>query len=235
MFAITPATESIADKQAAERVHPYVNIWFLDPALKGTYPALVGITREQLGIQPGDMVKVRAPLDFIGINNYVRLIVSAKTGARESADLFSNILQANIQWGGNEGPKTDNGWEVYPRGLYEIVMRITKDYNRPLIEITENGCAYGDAPDARGIVNDRRRIDFYRGYLTELAHAIRDGADVRGYHAWSLMDNFEWGEGYAQRFGLVYVDYGTQKRTVKESGRWYAKLASLDPGPLPRS
>jgi beta-glucosidase len=107
-------------------------------------------------------------------------------------------------------------------------MRITKDYNRPVIEITENGCDYGYAPDARGAVIDKRRIDFYHSYLTELAHAIRDGADVRGYHAWSLMDNFEWSDGYTRRFGLVYVDYKTQKRTVKESGRWYAAVAKAN-------
>jgi beta-glucosidase len=228
MSIMHPATDSSADKQAAERVHQWGNIWFLDPALKGTYPALAGVTPEQLGIRPGDMEKVRAPLDFIGINNYNRIIVSAKTSASESTDPFSKILQASIQVGGSEGPKTDNGWEVYPRGLYEIVMRITKDYSRPIIEITENGCAYGDAPDARGIVNDRRRIDFYRGNLTELAHAIRDDANLRGYHAWSLMDNFEWADGYTQRFGLVYVDYGTQKRTLKESGKWYSTVAKAN-------
>ena len=152
-------------------------------------------------------------------------MVSAKTTASESADPFSTILPASVQLGGNVGPKTDNGWEVYPHGLYEIVMQITKDYNRPVIEITENGCDYGDTPDARGVVRDQRRIDFYHGYLSELAHAIRDGADVRGYHAWSLLDNFEWADGYSRRFGLVYVDYRTQKRTVKQSGRWFAGVA----------
>jgi beta-glucosidase len=226
MDAMNAATESKADKDAAERAHHFVNTWFLDPALKGKYSeGFIGVTPEKLGIRPGDMETVRAPLDFIGINNYRRSIVSASTGASESADLAGKILGANIQVGGNAGPKTENGWEVYPQNLYEIVMRITKDYNRPIIEITENGCSYGDAPDARGIVDDQRRINFYRGYLRTLANAIRDGADVRGYHAWSLLDNFEWADGYTQRFGLVYVDYNTQKRTVKESGKWYAKVA----------
>jgi beta-glucosidase len=221
-----PVTDSAADREAAERVHRWFNIWFLDPALKGEYPeAFIGLPPEKLGVRPGDMEKVRAPLDFIGINNVIRLIVSAKTGASEATDAFSKMLPANAQLGGNDGPKTEGGWEVYPHALYEIVMRITKDYNRPVIEITENGCDYGDAPDARGVVDDRRRIDFYRDYLTELAHAIRDGADVRGYHAWSLLDNFEWHDGYSRRFGLVYVDYATQKRTVKQSGRWLAKVA----------
>jgi beta-glucosidase len=226
MDAMNAATESKADKDAAERAHHFVNTWFLDPALKGKYSErFIGVTPEKLGIRPGDMETVRAPLDFIGINNYRRCIVSASTGASESADLAGKILRANIQVGGNAGPKTENGWEVYPKNLYEIVMRITKDYNRPIIEITEKGCSYGDAPDARGIVDDQRRINFCRGYIRALANAIRDGADVRGYHAWSLLDNFEWADGYTQRFGLVYVDYNTQKRTVKESGKWYAKVA----------
>jgi beta-glucosidase len=224
-----PATDSVADQQATERVHRWANVWFLDPALKGRYPEVsIGVTPEKLGIRPGDMEKVRAPLDFIGINNYFRWIVSAKTSTGGLAALANKIIQASAQLGGNVGPKTDMGWEVYPHGLYEIVMRITKDYNRPVIEITENGCDYGYAPDARGAVIDKRRIDFYHSYLTELAHAIRDGADVRGYHAWSLMDNFEWSDGYTRRFGLVYVDYKTQKRTVKESGRWYAAVAKAN-------
>ena len=226
MSAIHPATDSAADKQAAERCHLWTNVWFLDPALKGKYPdAFVGVTAEMLGIRPGDMGKVRAPLDFIGINNYFRTMVSASNAENSFASSLGRILPFNSQIGGNTGPKTENGWEVYPPGLYEVIMRVTEDYNRPIIEITENGCSYGDAPNARGIVNDQRRIDFYRGYLSELAHAIRDGANVRGYHAWSLLDNFEWADGYSQRFGLVYVDYPKQKRTVKESGRWYSSVA----------
>ena len=117
-----------------------------------------------------------------------------------------------------QGPKTDFGWEVWPDALYDMLMRITRDYDRPSIEITENGCSYVDAPDARGVIHDTRRIDFYRGYLEALARAIDDGADVRGYHAWTLLDNFEWAEGYEQRFGLVWVDFATGERTIKESG-----------------
>ena len=110
---------------------------------------------------------------------------------------------------------------VWPNALRDVVLRITRDYDRPIIEITENGCSYGDAPDAEGRVRDERRIAFHRGYLTALAEAIEAGADVRGYHAWSLLDNFEWAEGYSQRFGLIHVDFATGRRTLKESGRWY--------------
>jgi len=107
-----------------------------------------------------------------------------------------------------------------------MVMRITRDYSRPVIEITESGCAYNDGPDASGVIRDSRRIEYHREYLAALARSIAEGADVRGYHAWSLLDNFEWAEGFGQRFGLTYVDFKTQQRTMKDSGRWYGKVAA---------
>ena len=226
MSPMEPASRSRADQDAAERAHRWQNVWFLEAALSGKYPeALTGVTPEMLGIQAGDMETVRAPLDFIGINNYFRNMVSAKRTRSTKPGPAAKIFPAEITLGGNSGSKTDMGWEVYPHGLYEIVMRITKDYNRPVIEITENGCAYGDAPNQRGIDNDTRRIAFYSSYLRELAQAIKQGADVRGFHAWSLLDNFEWAEGFSKRFGLVYVDFKTQQRTVKASGHWFAKVA----------
>ncbi len=219
-----PASPSRADKEAAERAHRWQNIWFLEPALRGRYPeAFVGVTPEMLGVQPGDMEKVRAPLDFIGVNNYFRYIVSAGRPKAINLNPIAKIYPVDTKLGG-DGPKTDMGWEVYPPGLYDIVMRISKDYGRP-IEITENGCAYTDAPGKDGIDHDTRRIAYYNGYLRELARAIKDGADVRGYHAWSLLDNFEWAEGFSKRFGLTNVDFKTQKRTLRESGYWYTKVA----------
>ena len=227
MSPMEPASASKADHEAAERAHLWQNVWFLEAALNGKYPdAFVGLKTEMLGVQQGDMEKVRAPLDFIGINNYFRQMVTATRPSGFNLNPISKIFPADVKVGGDTGPKTDMGWEVYPHGLYEIVMRITKDYKKPVIEITENGCAYGDAPGKNGVDTDTRRIAYYRGYLRELAQAIKHGADVRGYHAWSLMDNFEWAEGYSKRFGLVYVDFKSQKRTVKESGKWYAKVAA---------
>jgi beta-glucosidase len=125
-----------------------------------------------------------------------------------------------------KGTRTEFDWEVWPKALYDIVTRITRDYNRPAIEITESGCSYSDGFGADGSIHDVQRLEYHRAYLRELARAIHDGADVRGYHAWSLLDNFEWEEGYKQRFGLVHVDFTTQKRTIKESGKWYGKVAS---------
>jgi beta-glucosidase len=166
-----------------------------------------------------------APLDYIGVNYYFRRLVSASTTAAPSKVSYDAMGFAIAM--GKEGPLTEIGWEVYPRGLYDIVQRVSKDYKLP-IEITENGCSYGDYPDANGRVADTRRIDYYREHLRELALAIHDGADVRGYHAWSILDNFEWAEGYTQRFGLVYIDFPTQRRYTKDSAKWFSKIASTN-------
>jgi beta-glucosidase len=226
MSAIEPATNSDADRLAAERAHAITNVWFIEPALRGGYPeALTFLPERFMGIKSGDVEKTRAALDFIGINLYYRTIASA-LGAVEVASHAQDWLFPVKMKGGSDGPKTDIGWEVWPKALYDMVMRVTLDYNRPVIEITESGCAYNDGPDAGGVIHDPRRIAYHRQYLAALAQSIADGADVRGYHAWSLIDNFEWAEGFSQRFGLSYVDYKTQARTIKDSGRWYARVAA---------
>jgi beta-glucosidase len=168
------------------------------------------------------------PLDFLGVNIYARTIAAAATYAERMRDRKLLVLPVKMQIGGNEGPKTEFGWECWPKSIYDMVMRLTRDYNRPVVEITENGCSFSDAPAKDGKIADQRRIEYHDTHLRELARAIRDGADVRSYHAWSLMDNFEWAHGYSQRFGLVHVDFKTQKRTVKESGKWYAQVAGAN-------
>ena len=226
MSPCEPATNSEADKLAAQRAHAITNTWFLEPALHGKYAdALTFLPETAMGIKSGDMEKTRAPLDFLGINLYYRTIASAP-GAMERAAHAQEWLFPVKMEGGHEGPMTDIGWEVWPKSLYDMVMRITRDYNRPVLDITESGCAYNEAPDANGVVHDARRISYHQGYLAALAQTMQEGADVRGYHAWSLLDNFEWAEGFSQRFGFTYVDYKTQKRTMKESGKWYAKVAA---------
>lgn len=217
-----PATSSAPDRAAADRAHALGNVWFLNTALKGEYPAAFpGPTPvEAMGVKAGDMELVRAPLDFLGINYYQRQLVSAiPPGAGQDAAGIHNF-------DATEGPLTDFGWEIWPDGFHDVVMRITREYNKPVLEITENGCSYQDGPDEKGRVPDDRRIAFTRGYLSALGRAMKDGADVRSYHHWSLMDNFEWAEGFTQRFGLTYVDFRTQKRTIKDSGYWYAKLSA---------
>jgi len=160
---------------------------------------------------------LRAPLDFVGINLYTRAMV-----AHDERD--PDIGVAQVRPKGDEF--TDFGWEVYPQALSEMILRITKDYRRPTIFVTENGCSYGDVPDAAGEVHDQRRISFLKRYIGEVGKAIGAGADVRGYFTWTSTDNFEWAEGFTQRFGIIHCDFKTQKRTIKDSGKWYAQLAA---------
>ncbi len=222
MSPADPATASAEDHAAAERYHAWQNQWFLEPSLSGRYPeAFVGgQPLDEMGFELGDEERLKAPLDWIGINYYNREIVKARTVTAESrgeARLGLSVAR------GYQGSLTVKGWEVWPKGIYDIVVRISKDYGLP-IEITENGCSYNDAVDEQGGVPDPQRIGFYRDHLNECARAIADGAELRGFHAWSFMDNFEWMDGYSQRFGLVYVDRCTQRRIVKDSGHWYAKV-----------
>jgi beta-glucosidase len=218
MAPVHPRTTSEADGAAAERWHRFSNLWFLETAINGRYPqAYIGGGQDQLlGIEPGDMEIVKAPLDFIGINLYVRAVVE-----NDPAD--ANLGVKQVRPDGREF--TDFGWEVYPQALSEMIMKITAAYGRPVIYVTENGCSYGDAPGADGEVRDERRINFMRRYIGEVGRAIQQGADVRGYFAWTLIDNFEWVEGFAQRFGIVYCDFASQRRTIKQSAKWYAELA----------
>ncbi len=225
MSPCEPASDSDDDKLAAERAHAITNTWFLEPALHGRYPeALTFLPETAMGVKSGDMEKTLAPLDFIGINLYYRTIASAPSAVERAAHAQDWLFPVKME-SGHEGPKTDLGWEVWPKALYDMVMRVTRDFNRPVIEITESGCAYNDRPDANGVIRDSRRVAYHREYLAALARSIVEGADVRGYHAWTLMDNFEWAEGFSQRFGLAYTDFKTQQRTIKDSGRWYANVA----------
>ena len=217
-----PAGNAVGEEAASERWHAFSNLWFLETALAGHYPDAFpsGAPFDRMGVRDGDFELMRTPLDFIGINVYARTLVKSSPGHRLGIE-----AEPAFAMGGNDGPRTDFGWEVWPDALYDIVMRVTRDYDRPVLEITENGCAYADGPGTDGVIRDERRIDFHRDYLAALARAIDDGADVRSYHAWSLLDNFEWSEGFEQRFGLANVDCPTGARTLKESGRWYANVA----------
>lgn len=229
--ACEPHGDAEADGAAAGRWHQLVNEAFVRTALQGRYPEVLAEpgVQERMGVREGETERLRVPMDFVGVNLYSRTLVEALPEAPDSgAHPLHRAVQARpaLPFGGNEGPRTDFGWEVWPDALHDVLVWIAREFEGLPIEVTENGCSYGDAPDARGVVRDRRRIDFYRGYLEAVHRAIAEGADVRGYHAWSLLDNFEWAEGYDQRFGLVWVDFPTCERTVKESGRWYARVAA---------
>ena len=239
-----PKTDSETDRAAAARYHAMNNVYFLNAAMYGEYPkAFVGeIPYKQMGFRPGDEKLMRVPLDWVGFHYYTRRIVS-DVSSQATAGSAQFGTESELDGGGaasrdnytrfhaempTEGPLTDAGLEVYPRGIYDLVMQISREYNFPAIEITESGCSYLDSPYAKegGRVPDPRRIEFFRSYLKELGRAIQDGAKVRSYHAWSLLDNFEWADGFSQRYGLTYVDFRDQKRTIKDSGLWYGKVAA---------
>lgn len=240
-----PETDSEADVAATARYHAMNNTFFLHAALKGEYPkAFAGEPPyEQMGVRPGDDKIMRAPLDWVGFHYYTRRIVSDAGGTKGSGLHYGTEIEADTgDTNGRdpytrfhavmptEGPLTHAGLEVWPRGIYDLVMQISKEYGGPTIEITECGCCYMDSPYAKegGGVPDERRTAFFKGILSELARAIADGAKVGAFHAWSLMDNFEWTDGYSQRYGLTYVDFRDQKRTVKDSGLWYSRVAAAN-------
>jgi beta-glucosidase len=213
-----PATQAEADLAATGRVDAYMNRQFLDPVFLGNYPAEM---REVFGDAwpewpDADMRQIRQAIDFVGVNYYTRSVVHSVPGA--------GWLQASAvpQEGATH---TETGWEVYPEGLTDVLKWVHARYGQPPVYITENGAAFYDPPVAEGgRVQDVLRIDYLRKHLLAAQAAVRAGVDLRGYFAWSLLDNFEWALGYAKRFGIVHVDYATQKRTPKDSARFYAKV-----------
>ncbi|MET1132945.1 MAG: family 1 glycosylhydrolase, partial [Aeromicrobium sp.] len=218
-YAVSPADDTGRHDDAARRIDGLMNRWFLDPVLLGRYPQdvlqdLAGSTG-LVAIREGDLAVIAAPLDFLGVNYYSRHVVAA--GPWPGA---SEVGFVDRPW-----PKTASGWDIDPAGLGEVLRRVGTDYPSIPIYITENGAAFDDALSAQGTVEDHDRIDFIAGHLAEVADAVDSGIDVRGYFAWSLMDNFEWAEGYAKRFGIVHVDFDTLARTPKASARWFAELA----------
>jgi beta-glucosidase len=211
-----PATDSEEDRRAAMLADQFVNGWFADPVYRGTYPtAILDAVGDMMPDFPAeDMAEMAAARpDFMGINSYFRTVVRHEP---ELAPLYYYPVEIT------GGEITKMGWEVYPDGLYELLVQMTDRYDPGAIYITENGAAYDDTP-VEGVVNDPKRLAYFQGHLAAAHRAIQAGAPLKGYFAWSLMDNFEWAEGYDRRFGLVYVDFDTQKRLIKDSGRWYGR------------
>jgi beta-glucosidase len=201
------------DAGAAARMDGCLNRWFLDPLLRGGYPQdmLEHFERRYGPLFFDELDTIAAPIDFLGVNYYSPMRVRADP-ARQPLEL------ARV---GPPGPTTAMGWEVDPDGLHEVLLRVRRDYGEIPIYITENGAAFNDGPVVNGTLEDPRRVEYLRAHLAALARAIADGVDVRRYFAWSMLDNFEWEHGYAKRFGLVYVDFATQRRVPKRSGLWY--------------
>jgi beta-glucosidase len=213
------------DQAAAFLLDGLQNRLFLDPLLRGTYPTdVVAATRDVSDwgfVQPGDLEAISQPLDHLGVNYYFPIRVAADPS---SSGLSGYPSTAGIRSVTPQGPLTDMGWEVSPESFTSILARLQTDYAVPII-VTENGTAYPDVLQPTGHVEDRERITFLEGHLAALHDAISQGVDVRGYFAWSLLDNFEWAEGYAKRFGLVFVDYESLARYPKDSAHWYAEVA----------
>lgn len=202
-----PATGSQADRDLAAFEYARSTQWFMDPIFKGHYPELAlrahGANAPE--VRAGDFDIIRQPIDFLGCNYYFRAWCSAATPP--------------LPMPGAQG-FTDMGWEIYPQGLTELLLKLKEEYDLPPVYITENGMANADVV-TDGAVHDGARIAFVRSHLEALRAAMAAGVDVKGYFLWSLLDNFEWNSGYEKRFGIVHVDYATQQRTLKESALWY--------------
>ena len=217
-----PASDDEADVGAAKLFDAVWNGMFAEPMLFGRYPRDLELLVEPF-IEPGDMATIRQPLDFYGVNYYNPMRIAASED--EEADM--PFEQRNVVG----YPVTDFGWPVVPDSLREWLITLRARYRAalPPIIITESGCSYASEPDADGVVDDQERIDYLDSHLRAVAVAVRAGVDVRGYYTWSLLDNFEWAEGFTQRFGLVYVDYETLERIPKRSFEWYAEMIRAQP------
>jgi beta-glucosidase len=216
ILPVAAASDRPEDEAAAERMDGHLNRWFLDAVLRGSYPEDVLELYAGAGapldvVRDGDLAQISAPIDFLGVNYYNPLRIA---DAPDRAPL--RLRQTDPV-----PPLTAMGWEVDPDGLHRVLTRIARDYPAPPIFVTENGAAYEDATPNGGPVEDPERTAYLAGHLGALARAIADGVDVRRYHAWSLLDNFEWEHGYAKRFGIVHVDYASLRRVPKRSALWY--------------
>lgn len=218
---VYPASPSPADYQRARYIDGNLNRWFLDPLYGRHYPAdMVHVYGEQgylpdgmAFVQPGDLAAISVPTDFLGLNNYSRIIARDET----AEDNLPRTLEPYDN-------HTEIGWEVAPEGIRDLLLRLAYDYRPPKIYITENGASYSDGPDENGRVADSRRQTYLQTYLTAIHEAVEIGVPLAGYFVWSLLDNFEWAYGYEQRFGIIWVDYETQARLLKDSALWYRSV-----------
>jgi beta-glucosidase len=229
----TPFSPGPADRDAARQFDGLFNRWYLDPLFRGRYPEDAVADRVRWGhlagdelpfVQAGDLRAIAAPLDFLGVNYYSRVVVRAGPEGRPEA--VAVVPREEL---------SDMGWEVYPQGLHDTLVRLARDYRPPKIYVTENGMACPDVPDTGGPIADERRIAYLRGHVAAAHRALADGAPLRGYFVWSLLDNFEWGHGYAMKFGLYAVDRTTHQRVAKKSASWFRDVVAAnavdDPAP----
>jgi beta-glucosidase len=220
------ASPSAADADAARHYDGYFHRWFLDPLYGRHYPADMIADYIAAGylpatgpafVLPGDLQAIAAPTDFLGVNYYNRALKRSETVPEAENQPQTVFLAPESEW-------TEMGWEVYPQGLYDVLARLHFEYRPGPMYVTENGASYSDGPNGDGRVHDERRLRYLRDHFTAAHRAIGVGVPLGGYFVWSLLDNFEWDRGYTQRFGIVWVDYQTQRRIPKDSALWYKRV-----------
>nr|WP_246328285.1 GH1 family beta-glucosidase [Curtobacterium pusillum] len=230
LYSVRPASDSEADRDAARRIDGLSNRFFLDPVLRGTYPEDV---LDDLGqaswfaehAPSDDLRRISAPIDFLGINYYSRHTVAA--GAESDAvdgPPSAYPGSEDVRFVRTGAPVTEMGWEIHPDGMVDVLRQANELAPGLPLYITENGAAYADQVDAAGEIADPERTAYLQTHVEACRSAVDSGLPLAGYFIWSLMDNFEWAWGYSRRFGIVHVDYETQRRTVKHSGRWVTDL-----------
>jgi len=209
---VHPISDDEKDQEAASKLDEFRNRWFIDPLLKGEYPPLA----KEAGLEPKreDMDLIKQPLDFLGVNYYRRSLAAY--------DPSDPLMRAKVVQ--KKTPVTEMGWEIYPNGLYEMLTRLRKEYDDPVLYVTENGAAFEDNVKRNGGVQDDDRIAFLRDHMLAAYRAIKEGVKLKGYFIWTITDNFEWAEGYSKRFGLVHTNYETRERAPKKSFYWYKQI-----------
>ena len=231
LYPVSPLTDSPADADAARRIDGLANRFFLDPILRGEYPAdLVEDLRpvtDMAHVRDGDLATIAAPLDLLGINYYSRYVVAAPDPQVPAQGYWRPPStwpgSETVRFVGSGRPVTEMGWEIDAAGLTEILTRVHREYPELPLYVTENGAAFPDTLDGDRI-DDHQRVAYFDGHLRAAHAAISAGVPLRGYFAWSLLDNFEWAWGYTRRFGMIYVDYDSQRRIPKASAQWYAEV-----------
>jgi beta-glucosidase len=221
-----PASSDDGDRDAARWFDGFFNRWYLDPLFRGRYPADAISDRVARGhlespelpfVETEDPQTIATPLDFLGVNYYSRVVM--RIGEDGNPVAVPAVPGEEL---------TDMGWEVFPEGLHDLLVRLDREYKPEKIYITENGAAYTDSINAAGRVADTRRIDYLRGHLAAAHRALAVGVPLHGYFVWSLLDNFEWAHGYTKRFGIYDVDFDTQRRTPRDSAFWYRGVVAAN-------
>jgi beta-glucosidase len=247
LHSIRPAHPGSADDAAASKVDGIANRIFLDPALRGRYPEDVLANTARLVdwstlVQDGDLAQIARPIDALGVNYYTPTLVAAHEPGTPPVRQDGHGAGAGSPWVGAEdvdflqppGSRTMMQWAVDATGLSDVLRRLGREHPELPLLIAENGAAYDDYLDPTGRIRDTERIDYLHSHLAEVRRAIAEGVDVRGYFVWSLLDNFEWSYGYSRRFGIVYVDFATQRRWRKDSADWFGQVIAANGLPAPK-